>query len=296
MAKKHFLSDVDLNLNQILQSKLENLPSDPGIQSESRIYYNTVSKKIRYHNGTSWVGVDEGVYTHTDIDTHINDATKHRIIDDSGSSNTVLFSAAKILQLIADVNNTASGALIYKGAYDALTNTPNLETAASGIKQGWTYVVSVDGDFFSEEVHAGDMIIAKQNAPTSISHWTVINKNIPNIVQATETILGILRIATEAEALAGINDTTVITPKKLSKVLEGLSGIKKYTQLIGDGTSTSIAVTHSIGSVSVIPSIHRSIAPFDEVFTEIKITSDNIITFVFNSPPAINQYVVTIIG
>jgi TRAP-type C4-dicarboxylate transport system permease small subunit len=54
-----------------------------------------------------------------------------------------LFSASKVLALIAGVNGAIAGTLIFKGGYDAATNTPDLDVAPAGaIQQGWTYVVA----------------------------------------------------------------------------------------------------------------------------------------------------------
>jgi hypothetical protein len=49
-----------------------------------------------------------------------------------------LFSASKVLALIAG-KQTIAGTLILKGGYDAATNTPDLDVAPAGaIQQGWT--------------------------------------------------------------------------------------------------------------------------------------------------------------
>jgi hypothetical protein len=52
---------------------------------------------------------------------------------------------------------------------------------------------------FTEDVEAGDLIISKQNAPTTLAHYTVVNKNIPAILPATTTVAGIITLATQAE-------------------------------------------------------------------------------------------------
>lgn len=357
MAKKIFLSDIDLALNQLLQAKLENLASDPA-GSESRLYYNTVSKKVKYFNGTVWLTVIDdldgrltnsrtptshviatntalgaehtisgaaagwvlrasgattanfqqlahadvsgaGTNTHAQIDAHLADLAKHRIINDAGTSNTELFSASRILQLIADVNTSVVGSLIYKGGYDAATNAPLLDATPIAVTQGWTYVVTVAGTFFTEDVAVGDMLIAKQTTPTTLAHWTIVNKNIPDILAATEAIAGIIAIATQAETTTGTNDTKAITPLKLKTQL-GITGTlsvaRKFTQTIGDGVALTFAITHGLGSNVAIVEVYRTATPFDVIETEVIHTSATVITVNFNVAPTAAQYTVVIIG
>jgi hypothetical protein len=56
------------------------------------------------------------VNTHSQIDAHIADLAQHRLINDSGTSTIELFSASKVLALIAGVNGAIAGTLILKEA------------------------------------------------------------------------------------------------------------------------------------------------------------------------------------
>lgn len=409
MAKKTFLVDIDLVLNQLLQARLENLAASP-TGSPGRVYWNTVDHMVYQYDGTTWqalvnsgdsrmtnartptshvlatntaLGAEQtisgataghvlrasaataanfqqlshtelsnigtnthaqidtfigttapatyapiskgvtggdthdhnggdgaqinhtslsniGTNSHAVIDTHIADATKHRIINDASTITTELFSASKILSLIAAVNTTVAGALIYKGSYDAATNNPLLDaTPIAGIKTGWTYVVTVNGTFFAEDVQAGDMIIAKQDTPTLAAHWTVVNKNIPDIVAASETVQGIIEIATTAEVTTGTDDTRAITPLKLKQALGTsgtLSAVRKFVATIGDAVALSYTVTHNLNTANTNCSISRTGTPFDAVECEIIDTSVNTTTFNFNVAPTAAQYTATIMG
>ena len=78
-----------------------------------------------------------------------------------------------------DSTFAGSGALIFQGGYNAATNVPDLDTNPSAlIKQGWTYAVTKAGDFFTETVEDGDLIIAESDAPTTLSDWTVVQNNV----------------------------------------------------------------------------------------------------------------------
>ena len=130
------------------------------------------------------------------------------------------------------------GALVFQGSYNAATNAPLLDaTPVAGIKKGWTYVVTVAGDFFSENVQVGDMIIAKQDTPTLAAHWTTVNKNIPDIIQATTAAQGIVQLATDAETQAGTDTNKAITPAALSartatEIRKGISAVATDAELV----------------------------------------------------------------
>ena len=77
------------------------------------------------------------------------------------------------------VDQAVTGALSYQGAYNAATNTPDLDSSpSSNIKTGWTYTVTVEGLFFTEQVRVGDVLIANNNAPTTLAEWTTVQNNI----------------------------------------------------------------------------------------------------------------------
>lgn len=283
MSKRIFLSDIDLALNQLLQARFENLASDPA-STESRFYYNTVTKKLKYYNGTAWL-------------TPLDNTT----INDSSSSTSEVFSASKVLALIAAISSSVVGGLVNQGGYNASTNSPDLDVSpgALSIKNGWTYVVSTGGTFFTEDVSVGDMLIAKQDNPTTLAHWTLINKNIPDIVDSSESAKGIIQIATQAEVNTGTDDTKAITPLKLKTNL-GITGTlsvaKKFTTTIGDGASLTYAVTHGLNSRNLLAQVLRTAAPYDQVECEVVATDANTLTFNFNVAPSAGQFTVIIVG
>ena len=77
------------------------------------------------------------------------------------------------------VDQAVTGALSYQGGYDAATNTPDLDSSpSSAIKTGWTYTVTADGLFFTEQVRVGDVLIANNNSPTTLAEWTTVQNNV----------------------------------------------------------------------------------------------------------------------
>ena len=98
---------------------------------------------------------------------------------------------------IANYVNTAlaGGPLIYQGGYDANANSPDLTGPGVDITTGWTYTVTVAGNFYTETVEPGDLLIAQEDIPAgggNLSLWTTVQNNVG---VATTTTLGIASVA-----------------------------------------------------------------------------------------------------
>ena len=56
MSQKWF-NNIDLQQNELQNGVIQNLAADPSSGKAGQIYYNTVNKEYRYHNGTAWVSI-----------------------------------------------------------------------------------------------------------------------------------------------------------------------------------------------------------------------------------------------
>jgi len=106
-----------------------------------------------------------------------------------------------------DTQLAGSGVLIFQGGYNAATNSPDLDSNPSAsIKKGWSYVVTNDGSFFTEQVRAGDFLIANQDAPTALDEWTTVQSNID---LASTTTPGIASFSSDNFAVSAAGQVTV---------------------------------------------------------------------------------------
>jgi hypothetical protein len=64
----------------------------------------------------------------------------------------------------------------------------------------------------------------------------------------------------------------------------------KYATSVGDNSSTSITVTHNLGTIDVIVQVHRVASPFDVVECDMQVTDTNTVTLLFATAPTTNQY------
>lgn len=215
------------------------------------------------------------------------------LINDVINNGTVqTWSSGKIYSEIQTaIAQAQAGALQYIGNYDPNTNTPDITNPATGVKPGWTYVVSKAGTFLGEDVEAGDMIIAKQDNPGStLADWQLVNKNIPAIVAATTLVQGIVRLATITDYNNNDN-TTAVTPALLKSILTTTVG--GYYATFGDGSSTSFTITHGLNTDQVVAVIKR-VATKREIEVDWASPTANTVTINVNIPPAANELEVVI--
>ena len=213
-------------------------------------------------------------------------------LNDAITSGTYTWSSSKIDAVIqAAIAQAQTGALSYKGEYNPNTNTPQITNVATGVKTGWTYVVSVNGTFLGEQVEAGDMIIAKEDNPqTDLSKWQLVNKNIPAIVAATTLVQGIVRLATMADYNANDN-TTAVTPLLLKAVLD--ANVGGYYATFGNGSGTSFTVDHGLNTDRIIVQIRR-VDNGREVILDWAANDTTSVTLNMNIPPQNNEYEIII--
>jgi hypothetical protein len=127
-----------------------------------------------------------------------------------------------------------SGALIYQGGYNANTNTPDLDSSpSSSIKKGWTYTVTADGTFFTEQVRVGDVLIAEQDAPAALSDWTTVQSNID---LATTTTVGIASFSSDNFAVSAAGQVTI----KNDGVILGTETTGNYVATITEGAGIDV--------------------------------------------------------
>ena len=213
----------------------------------------------------------------------------------------------------AYVDNAVTGLLDFKGAIDASTN-PNYPAASKGD----AYTISVAGKIggaSGKSVDVGDMVIATADnaggTEASVgTSWTVLEHNLVgalmasnnlsdvadaatafgNIKQAaTTSATGVVELATQAETQAKTDNTRAVTPSGLADFT------RKYTGTIGNGSLTSIAVTHGLGSQWVTAQAFDA-STNELVECDITLTSSTQTTFGFSVAPSANAIRVVITG
>jgi hypothetical protein len=75
-----------------------------------------------------------------------------------------------------------------------------------------------------------------------------------------------------------------------------LGFVGRFAQDVGDGSSTSITVTHNLGTKDVHVALFDNSSTFDEVIADVRHTSTSAVTLVFATAPTTNKYRCVVIG
>lgn len=95
------------------------------------------------------------------------------------------------------------------------------------------------------------------------------------VPDATTSLKGIVRLATQAEVDAGTDANAVVTPATLTA---WANGPRRYGAVFGDNSATSYTITHNLNTRDVQVSVYRNVAPYDEVGIDVEKTTVNSIT------------------
>lgn len=262
-----------------------------------------------YSNGASGVGATFTVTATgtTTVDGHVLAAADLVLVTSQASTfqnglYTVTTAGttgvSTVLTRHVDMDQTGefAGALVPVGS----TGTTNANSLWLANPSG-TVTVGTTGIPFTELNKAADLVA---NNGVAISGNTVSIEN--------SGVLTVAHGGTGASTLAGLvkgNGTSAFTAATAgtdyaaatsgSSVLKGNGSggfsSAKYTATIGDGSTTAIAVTHSLGTQDVIAQV-RDASTNAVVECDIAQTSTSVTTFTFTVAPASNAYKVVIIG
>ena len=275
MAKK-ILQSYNFSGNQIIDARFENLAGFPTAGKAGRLVLNTTTSLVGFDNGTVF-----RTFAPTDSPAFSGTPTAPTAVN--GTNTTQIATTAFVQNAIVATsvgNNSITNAKLadvptatIKGRTTAGTGDPQDLTAAQ--------VKALLAIAPSDVSGLTDALAGKANA----SH-THLAADITDLTTAINT-----QVAAYWDTLAG-TDANVDTIRELldlvlSNSADLANNIKRYAANIGDGTSTSIAVTHSLNSNDVTVEVYDT-ATGESVGVGVTRTSANVVTIEAIPAPTTN--------
>lgn len=320
------LTNLDLHKNQLLNAIGQLLASDPGSPTEGQFYANTTDHTLHFYNGSAWIvlGRLDQISAPT-ASVAMNSQKITGLLDGTSAQDAV--SKAQLDAAVAGLKwktavraaTSAAGTLassfengdVVDGVTLATGDRILVKDQASGGENG-IYTVNASGaptrgtdaDSATEITQAA--VFVQEGTVNADSGW-VNTTNAPITLGTTATVwaqftgatvtagAGLTSSGSTINAIAGAAVVTGGPGGGLKVAADEINIDKdivgiKYAADVGDGSTTSIVVTHSLGSKDVTVAVYDKTTPFAQVYPEVRMTSTTTITLVFAVAPTSAQY------
>ena len=329
-----YLTDINLNKNELQNAVIQNLGAAPGTPVEGQIYYDSTAgdKQLYFYNGSAWIpvsgdiseviagdgltgGGDTGSVTlnvvgGTGITANANDIA----ITDTGVTAASYGSSTAIPVITVNAQGqitTASTAAIStdltiaadSGSDDTVTLGTDTLTFAGTANEIETTVTNnqIQIGLVDNPTVSGNLIVSG-NLTVSGTTTTVNTETInlaDNIITLNSNETGTPSENAGIEVERGTSDNVVFRWNEGTDIWELTKdgtdyyevqtvGESTFAASIGDGSTTSIAVTHNLGTQDVIVQLYDA-SSLDTVYADVVRTSTSVVTIDFASAPATND-------
>lgn len=262
---KLILSDLDMNS----VSNINNLPDATSAQQPA-----TLAQVRALIQGLAWK--DNARVAST---ANINLASAPSSVD-----GVTLTSGERVVAK-DQTSGPENGIYVFNGASSAMTRALDADAASELLSA----VVTIDEGTANADTTWRMDTIAITLGTTALV-WVAFGTAAP---AATTSTAGVAALATQSEVNAGTVTNKIVTPATLAS---WTNAKLKYTNTVGDGSSTSYDITHNLGTRDVHVAVYKTASAYDEVLCDVKHKDTNTITLVFASAPSSGQYSVVIIG
>lgn len=196
----------------------------------------------------------------------------------------VTLANGNVVLLAAQSTASQNGLYVFNGAASALTRATNADISA--------------------EVRSGLFVFVSEGTVGGSNGYTLTT---PDPITLGTTSLTFTQTSGAGQITAGngltktgnvldVGSGTGITVGTDSIAIDPAVVPRKYTQTIGDGTTTTITVTHNLNSLAPMWTCALVASPFTDVIPTVAHPTANTSTFTFATAPTANQYRVNLVG
>ena len=323
MAKK-FLVSIDLNKNELLNARIQNLGTAPSNPVSGQLYYNNSTNIVYFWNGTEWISTSGSLEVIQDaIGAYVEGGVGlTKSYNDTTGTTTI------------DLDNTA----VTAGTYGSITKVPTFTVDQQGrltSASDTNLVIPLDtqttGDYVATIIGTANEVTVSPNS----GHNAAVTIGLPDNVEIT----GNLQVGGNLNVIGTVNsvNTTQINIEdnkvKLNSNFTGTpttdagltvergsetdveilwneisdkwtltndgtnyhSIARKFAQTLGS-SATSYSVTHNLNTSDVTIQVFESATPYSQVEVDVQKTDLNSITLNFATAPTAGEYRVVVIG
>ena len=206
---------------------------------------------------------------------------------------------------LGQVELLVAGVGVFKGSYNAATNSPALEGASNiALDQGDYFVVSVAGSFLGEALEPGDFIFANNaiaaNSSPAISNYTIVQADA-NIAGAGATdgatqkgVAGFDSASFDVTASGWVQLNSQRNPYGVSQTLDNTSPVARVeanglTTFTIDLADASLFGTGALAK-NVTAEVTQNVSPYQTVYADVTRSGSASISVIFSGSVAVDIY------
>lgn len=316
MSRK-FLVPIDLVQNELQNARVQNLASDPGSPVAGQVWYNTTANALKYRSNSANIDpLSRATHTGTQAASTISDMAAtvqaYRLDQFAAPTAPVSANGQKITNLGTPTLATDA---CTKGYADALANGTDWKAsvravAASNItlsatqtvdgvaliagdrcavvgqstaSQNGIYIVAAGAWTRAADADVGTLtanaaFFVEEGTTNADTQWRLTTNN-PITVGTTSLAFAQIGAGTSYTNGTGISiGGSVIS-------LDTAVAVRKFAGTVGDGSATSIAVTHGLGTLDVTVAVFE-VSGGAEVECDVVHNSTSQVTLAFSTAPA----------
>jgi len=256
------------------------LPDDVTIGNDLTVSGDLIVNGSTTTVNSTTVTIDDPVFTLGGDTAPTSDDNKDRGIEfryhDGSTAKLGFFGYDDSTGLFTFLTTAANNSEVFSGTKGGL-DIGNIKL--SGSIKSYDGATPADGQILIGHSGQGDMRLATIGAGAGIDITNGGGSISIAAEAASDTNAGIVELATTVEALAGSDNSRAVTPAGLAA--------RSFVGTVGDGSATSIAVTHNLTTRNVIVQLYDA-ATYDTVITDVVRTSSNVVTLTFATAPTSN--------
>jgi len=326
----NFLNAIDLNQNQLINPRFENLPNETSISNpvEGQVYYNTTNDVLRLYVGDTGGGSagwqDVGISSITltgDVTgtgtTSISTTISAGAVDFAMINPVDIVTSTENFTSIASDSNIATskaikeyvdlvvtGNLVFVGGINANNGTPT-----SGAQSGnqfydpdatpVTYLFDLAANSYFVITTGGNWI-GRETLPVTIGDTVIADNAISNgdnVADADWTIVQADRdLATLATVGIGNVNAGANTTVSYSAGTATVNTKTSTHTISGDASTTSFTLTHNFSTNNVAVEVYAAGSPYGTVYPQVVRPSTNTVRVDFGIAPATGTNYIALIN
>ena len=321
-----YLTDINLNKNELQNAVIQKLATDPSSgEVAGWIIYNTSDNQLKVYDGSAWtnvggditgVNITAGTGLTGTVNTTSGQHTQTITLDDTAVTAASYGSSTAIPVITIDAQGRITAA-----STAAISSTLTISDDV-GTPNTDGVTVGTDTLVFAGTTNEIDTLVSNNQVKIGLVANPTVSGNL--IVSGNLTVSGTTTtVNTEtinlADNIITLNSNEAGTPSENGGIeiergtstnvalrwnetsdkwqltedgsaYEEIQTIQNstYSASIGDGSATSIAVTHGLGTQDVIVQLYDT-SSLDTVYADVVRTSVNVVTITFSIAPTSND-------